>query len=246
MSFPQLIAFITTYYNFNNIVNVKFAPLSIVANYATNQFIMSKDIKINKDWFMSAFKERGTSLRKAAKHLDIDPSAMSRVFSGQRKMQMTEAQDLARFLNLPIADVLANAGMDIHQLPENSTIQLLKQIDETGQIIDHSQAGPLPYHITSKARTNLAADKAVIAAEVSASDGPLEFWDGATFLFREVAEVEGQLSNCLCAVTMSDERSSIAHIVNMRPSGEANLILPNGKKTKDILKTATAVLCIIP
>ncbi|MCV6545915.1 MAG: helix-turn-helix transcriptional regulator [Cohaesibacter sp.] len=207
---------------------------------------MSNDIKINKDWFMSAFKDRGTSLRRTAKHLEIDPSAMSRTLSGQRKLQMNEAQALARFLNIPVADVLANAGMDINQVPENSSIPLSKQIDGTGLITDHKKAGPLPYHIIAKAKTNLASDKAVIAAEVDTSKGPLEFWDGATFLFRDAIEVEGQLAETLCAVTFSDGTQSIAHISSTRPSGEANLILPNGKKTKDTIKTATPILAIIP
>ncbi|MCV6602816.1 MAG: hypothetical protein OIF54_14860 [Cohaesibacter sp.] len=84
----------------------------------------------------------------------------------------------------------------------------------------------------------MASDKAVIAAEVDTSKGPLEFWDGATFLFRDAIEVEGQLAETLCAITFSDGTQSIAYISSARPSGETNLILPNGKKIKDTLKTA--------
>ncbi|SNZ19089.1 Helix-turn-helix [Cohaesibacter gelatinilyticus] len=246
MKISHYVVLITTYDDNNLVVNKKSRFLSSVANYATDESAMGIDIKINKDWFLTAFKDKGTSLRQAAKHLEIDPSAMSRILSGQRKLQMSEAQELARFLNVPVAEVLAQAGMDIHEVPENSTIQLTREIDGDGLLSARAEPTALQYHIVAKAKTSLASDKSVVAAEVSALDGSFAFWDGATVLFRDAIEVEGQLADSLCVVTLSDGTMRIAHIGSTRPSGESTLTLPDGKKFKDTIKTATPILAVIP
>ena len=74
---------------------------------------------VDKKWFLDKLEERRQSVRGLARHLDIDASAVSRMFSGQRKMQIEEAHTIARFLNAPVQEVMRHAGVakDLDGLP---------------------------------------------------------------------------------------------------------------------------------
>jgi transcriptional regulator with XRE-family HTH domain len=63
---------------------------------------------IDKAWFMSRMSERGLSLRKLAKSMDMDPSALSRALSGERKVAASEARKIAELLDTPESQVLAH------------------------------------------------------------------------------------------------------------------------------------------
>jgi transcriptional regulator with XRE-family HTH domain len=65
-------------------------------------------IKIDKAWFDHRMKEKKLSLRKVAKLMDVDPSALSRVFNGKRRMQVDEIGKIATILNESKSAVLAH------------------------------------------------------------------------------------------------------------------------------------------
>lgn len=67
---------------------------------------------IDGDWFRTQLATAGRSQAELARHLNIDKSSLTRMFGGYRKMQLVEAQDIARFLGVPIAEVLRRAGLN--------------------------------------------------------------------------------------------------------------------------------------
>lgn len=207
---------------------------------------MSTNLTVDKDWFLSTMRDRGTSLRKMAKHLEIDPSALSRALSGTRKIQMHEVQAMAEHLRLPVALILEKSGLDAGQIPQDAEIILTFQINKAGKLIEHDETLPLQYRIVDKAKTRLSSKTQVVAADISAIDGPLAFLDGATVLFRNVDEVEGQLNGEFCVVTLSDRSRHLARLLSIRPTGEASLEFPDGSKAKDRLQAASPVLALIP
>lgn len=71
------------------------------------------DAQVDKKWFMGRLQERGQSVRGLARHMDLDPSAVSRMLSGKRRMQMEEAAAIARFLRAPVSEVLSHAGLAV-------------------------------------------------------------------------------------------------------------------------------------
>lgn len=70
---------------------------------------------LNKAWFQTALRDRGKSQAALARHLDLDTASMSRLFSGQRRMQLDEAESIARFLSVSVLDVLKQAGLEIRE-----------------------------------------------------------------------------------------------------------------------------------
>jgi transcriptional regulator with XRE-family HTH domain len=65
---------------------------------------------IDRDWFDARLKAAGLSLRKAAAAIGMDPSALSRSLSGKRRLQIAEADRLARVLGVPAALLIDRIG----------------------------------------------------------------------------------------------------------------------------------------
>ncbi len=62
---------------------------------------------VDKQWFVDRWTEKGLSLRKVANLVGMDPSALSRVLNGDRKMKVLEIGKIASVLQVSNADVLA-------------------------------------------------------------------------------------------------------------------------------------------
>lgn len=69
--------------------------------------------KIDAAWFRSKLTQKNRSQRALAKHLALDPGAITLMFGGKRRMQMDEAKKIAVFLGEQLTDVLRAAGMPI-------------------------------------------------------------------------------------------------------------------------------------
>lgn len=68
---------------------------------------------VDKAWFEEQIRINQTSARQLAKKMEIGPSALSLIFSGQRRMKNEEAAAIALHLNVSLADVLAHAGVNL-------------------------------------------------------------------------------------------------------------------------------------
>jgi len=69
--------------------------------------------EINGDWFRAKLTEKNRSQRALAKHLGLDPSAVTLMLRGERRLQMDEAEQIAVFLGESLMDVLRAAGMPV-------------------------------------------------------------------------------------------------------------------------------------
>lgn len=87
--------------------------------------------RINKRYFQAAMQDRGKIQRELAVEMDLDPSALSLIFSGKRKMQMDEAVSLARLLDLPLKEVFRNAGIEP---PRHHAVPLRGWVDAHAEI----------------------------------------------------------------------------------------------------------------
>lgn len=65
---------------------------------------------IDREWFDARLKAAGLSLRRAAADIGMDPSALSRSLNGKRRLQIAEADRLARVLGVPAALLIARIG----------------------------------------------------------------------------------------------------------------------------------------
>ena len=63
---------------------------------------------LDRKWFFSALERRRQSLRKLAKHMGLDPSAVSRIVSGDRQLKAHEQDQIAAFLGVSPEEVSAH------------------------------------------------------------------------------------------------------------------------------------------
>lgn len=64
--------------------------------------------KIESAWFYEKLAENGASLRDLARHMMLDPSAVSRMLNGDRKMSAEEQDSIAAFLRCSLEEVAAH------------------------------------------------------------------------------------------------------------------------------------------
>ncbi len=67
---------------------------------------------IDSAWFYQQLEAKDRSVRDLARFLDLDPSSVSRMLRGERKMSAEEQDGIAAYLGLPLADVAARRKGD--------------------------------------------------------------------------------------------------------------------------------------
>ena len=70
-------------------------------------------LNIHGDWFRTKLTEKRRSQRQLARHLELDPAAITLMLRGERRMQLEEARSIAAFLGEPVTDVLRAAGLPL-------------------------------------------------------------------------------------------------------------------------------------
>lgn len=63
---------------------------------------------IDSAWFYDKLSERDASLRDMARFMGLDPSAVSRMLSGERKMSADEQDQIADYLGVALEEVAAH------------------------------------------------------------------------------------------------------------------------------------------
>lgn len=70
-------------------------------------------LNIDKQWFMDRLAEKGLSLRKVAKLIDLDPGALSNTLNGKRQMKIREIDRIATVLGLSQSEVLSHVTANL-------------------------------------------------------------------------------------------------------------------------------------
>lgn len=69
--------------------------------------------EFNKPWFVSRLQALKISQRRLAKMIDLDPSAVTLMLTGRRKMKTDEVHKIANIFNVSVAEVMRHAGIDV-------------------------------------------------------------------------------------------------------------------------------------
>ncbi len=203
--------------------------------------------EIDADWFKDKLSEKRTSLRGLARHMEMDPSAVSRMLSGQRRMQVQEASQIALFLGTTVSEVLSHAGLSVDLDGQPTRILLAATIDERGHLHKLMEAKPLPQSIIERAQAAIGpTNRKVIAAQVRASSGPLAVMDDAVVLFNHTDIVEPAAIGGLVIGRTKEGQQFFGKVERARKTGEAHVLCITGSSGEYQLVTATPVLAIIP
>ena len=67
---------------------------------------------LNRNWFKELLQSRKITQRKLSEMLNLDEGAFSRTLSGTRKLQLHEAKEVSKILDVPLVEVLAHFGSE--------------------------------------------------------------------------------------------------------------------------------------
>ncbi|WP_321338218.1 helix-turn-helix transcriptional regulator [Breoghania sp.] len=202
---------------------------------------------VDKQWFMNRLADNKLSLRGLARALEMDPSALSRIFSGQRKMQLEEAKEIASFLRVSVSEVMSHAGVAVDLDGVPTRIILTSTIDQDGYLIHKTQPRQLPHHVVEKAQSLLTGSDHIVAAHVKANAGPMALLDDAIILFAVTDTVDREAVGSLSIVRDKEHgKQGIVRLVRARKTGEATAVMADGSVKEMSLDTATPVIAIIP
>jgi len=134
---------------------------------------------IDTRWFQDLLTDRRLSQRRLAREIGIDPSAVSLMFRGKRRMQMAEAAQVARLLGVPLDDVIRHAGIHTETMApldiQEIAVPLVYMVDGHAEL--HSlDAG-------QRVEVKAALPDDVIAAQCRTAMTPLEHMDRWLLLF---------------------------------------------------------------
>ena len=85
---------------------------------------------IDSAWFYQQLDRDGRSLRAMARTLGLDPSSVSRMLRGERKMTADEQDGIAAYLGVPLTDVAARRRGEVAGFAERGQEPL--KMDENG------------------------------------------------------------------------------------------------------------------
>lgn len=173
---------------------------------------------INKRFFMDTMKDRSVSLREVARRIDVWPAALSRSLDGKRKMQIPEAVKLAQALNIPLGEVLRNAGIQ-----ESQTIG--RRCSIIGHLIETGVVQPISSGTIERIAIPDGLPDDVVAVQAHTADTVASYCDGWIYFFSDESEPVSLIGRFILA-TLEDDRMVMGTLRRGYGSGTFNLVGP--------------------
>jgi hypothetical protein len=104
--------------------------------------------KFNVTWFRERLAAVGLEQRDIAKHLRLDPSGVSLIVHNKRKLKPHEIPLLAGLLEVPIDEVMENAGIPTHGIKASDSVAIVGHVDSNmdvvfGDVVGNREAPPI-------------------------------------------------------------------------------------------------------
>src|SRR5690606_9549614 len=133
---------------------------------------------MNGKFFKDAIRDKKLSVRGVAAMLGMKQhSQLSSMLSGKRRMQLDEAIALSKILNIPLMDVIANAGF-----PE--VMQNGRRVPVMGILRGSGEVEPVPPN-TERALAPMGLPDDATAVQARTSETPLNWMDRWVFFCGE-------------------------------------------------------------
>lgn len=185
--------------------------------------MFSNTMPMNTEWFRQRLADRKLSQRQLAKHMGLDPAAVSLMLRGQRKMTTEEAHFIASTVGVPVTEVLRQAGIEV--LDDVRAVPISAAVDGRSAVTLFPEKTHDRVHGPADCPAGTYAVQCRAPAAVQ--DGWLLFVSPAK---QEPSELLGQIS----LVTLKNGTQCIASINRGYRFGAFNLITwPTGEQKAD-------------
>lgn len=193
--------------------------------------------KVNTSWFKQRLVDRGVSMRGLAKKMSpqLDVAAVSLMLRGVRKMQLQEAEQVSKLLNVPLSDVLKNAGI-------KTDLSGARTVPVVGWVSDNKEAH-LDWSADSdhiEGPRDLPAD--VVAVQVRAPSSPA---DGEILFLQQPSAAIGGLVGRKCLIGFDSDLVVVGYLRRGYRPGLFNVWTDAGATVADVsVKWAAPILWI--
>ena len=173
--------------------------------------------KPNKLWFTGLLSDRKISQRKLAAALGIDPAGVSMMLNGKRKVQLAEAEAIAKLLQVPVSEVLSNLGVD-PMAGARDTALLAGWIDAQGEVHEGVSNG------SKRVQAPAGLPERCFALRYQTAGTGSSVRDGWILFYNERDDVEPGLTGQLCVCQLRDGTRFVRAFTKGYKPGTYNLV----------------------
>jgi len=129
--------------------------------------------KVNGKFFLDALKDKDISMREMASKMGFNHHAqISRIFKGERRMQLDEAVKFSQILGLPFEAVIAHAGYP-QAVRTGPRVRVVGALNGKGEVVKVTAM--------ERAVAPSVVPNEAIAIQARCADTPLAWMDGWVF-----------------------------------------------------------------
>jgi transcriptional regulator with XRE-family HTH domain len=187
---------------------------------------------IDKKWFIAKLANRQQSQRALGRYMKLDASAITHILNGKRKLQLTEAEQMARFLGEPVDEVLRHAGVKVKG--DTSRVPLLGAVDEVGSVMLLSQ------QTLVEAPATMSGLAALQLRSLSALDGVLLFFNPTNDYPPEIMQGKPAV------VTLANSSLTVGILRRGMTQGKYSVMFIGHQLDEQEVKSASPILWIKP
>lgn len=172
--------------------------------------------EVNKRYFDGLLRDRDMTLRGLARLMGMSHSQLSLTFSGQRRLKIEEAAQLAQVFNEPLHNVVEAAGISVRGT-DGDRVSVVGFVRGDGTVELH-EAGVIE---RTGAPPGLPSDS--IAVQWRTTGSPLAFADGWVSFSAKPRGVESGITGRLCLAKITDGPTVVATVSRGYREGTWNL-----------------------
>lgn len=170
---------------------------------------------VDKRFFKALMAQQKLSLRAVAAKMDMGHSQLSLTFSGKRRMQLDEANQLGKIFGVPLARIAEAAGIDSVKDRRLPMLGFMRG-DGTVELLDKPVRSPAPEGLPEGA----------IALQAHTADSANAWLDGWTLFCVRPTEVAGDAVGRFCYAKIDGGAAVLATVRRGYQVGTFNLSGP--------------------
>lgn len=199
----------------------------------------------NRAWFEARLKSVKKSQAALARHLGLPAATITKMFNGDRKLKIEEAEPMARFLMATPEDVLSNAGVNFGG---TAKLDLQSIVTDKGLIVPAPEPMAVSAETMRLLRSNVPVDQTgnYEVTQVRAGKGGLSLLDDNLLLYETPTRLAPGPASVLSVSRLRDGTTVLGKVSSWRKTGEAVIQTPDGTEKKVELAASSPVLLIVP
>jgi len=163
-------------------------------------------------WFSDRIRDKRLTQRAVAKAMDMDPSTLSLLLHGKRRMRVEQAAELARILGVAVNEVIRHGGADVRETQGNApaALPVVGSVDADNRVrLDWNNKRGQQF------RARGAYPSTAVAVQWRTAQTKSSIWDGWFAVVTPPAPADArEMDDKLCIVGLAGEGGALLRRVH--------------------------------